>query len=219
MEQLTDQQQDQMLQCLTTEHTALQTARSATTFDSNGRVTLFLSTVSSAIVALAFIGQVSEVGAAFFLFGLVLFPFLLFLGIITFARTLQSSIEDNLYARGINRIRHFYVELVPSAAPYFVLSVHDDMTGTLQAMGVRPSPFQELLTTAGMVGTVNSMLSGVFAGLATWQVVPESIPIALVGGLVIFLLALAVHHRWQNVAWGRAEQRFTVKFPSPADAE
>jgi hypothetical protein len=46
-----------LLQALTTEHFTLQTARSATIMESNGRSALFLSTVSSAVVALAFIGQ------------------------------------------------------------------------------------------------------------------------------------------------------------------
>jgi hypothetical protein len=42
-----------LLQALTTEHFTLQTARSATIMETNGRSTLFLSTVSSAVVALA----------------------------------------------------------------------------------------------------------------------------------------------------------------------
>ena len=59
-----------LLQALTTEHFTLQTARSATIMESNGRSALFLSTVSSAVVALAFIGQVADVGQPFFLFAL-----------------------------------------------------------------------------------------------------------------------------------------------------
>jgi hypothetical protein len=47
----------QLLQALTTEHFTLQTARSATIADSNGRSALYLSTVSSAVVALAFIAR------------------------------------------------------------------------------------------------------------------------------------------------------------------
>ena len=44
---------------LTTEHFTLQTARSATIADNNGRSALYLTTVSSAVVALAFIGQLT----------------------------------------------------------------------------------------------------------------------------------------------------------------
>lgn len=66
--------QQHILQFLTTEHFTLQTAKAATIAEANGRSSLFLATVSSGVVALAFIGQVSQMGEAFFLFGLVLLP-------------------------------------------------------------------------------------------------------------------------------------------------
>ncbi|MBC8084847.1 MAG: hypothetical protein H7Z21_16740 [Hymenobacter sp.] len=103
----------QVLQFLTTEHFTLQTAKAATVAEANGRSILFVATVSSAIVALAFIGQASALGPSFFLFGLVLFPFLFFLGFFTFERVLQVCIEDLVLSSGINRIRHYYMEVAP----------------------------------------------------------------------------------------------------------
>jgi hypothetical protein len=73
-----------LLQALTTEHFTLQTARSATIMETNGRSTLFLSTVSSAVVALAFIGQVADDSQPFFLFALAVLPTLFFLGLLTY---------------------------------------------------------------------------------------------------------------------------------------
>ena len=93
-----------LLQALTTEHFTLQTARSATIMESNGRSALFLSTVSSAVVALAFIGQVADVGQPFFLFALAVLPTLFLLGLLTYLRLAQSASEDLLYSRAINRI-------------------------------------------------------------------------------------------------------------------
>ena len=55
---------EQVLQFMTTEHFTLQTAKSATVAEANGRSTLFLSTVSSAVVALAFVGLGAAVFAA-----------------------------------------------------------------------------------------------------------------------------------------------------------
>src|SRR5262245_9480747 len=124
--QLSETQQQQILLALATEHSALQSARSTTVSETNGRISLFLGSVSSTLIALGFIGQGSGSEELFYLFGLVLFPSLLFLGLATFARVLQSSIEDFLYARGINRIRHFYIELVPQMQDYFILSSNDD---------------------------------------------------------------------------------------------
>jgi len=125
------------LTVLTTEHYNLQSARFATISDSNGRASLFLSSVSSSLVALAFIGQAAQFGEAFRVFGLVLFPVLCVLGLFTFKRVLQSAVDDIVYDFGINLIRHFYAEMAPDATPYFVLSTHDDGTGMMRAMGAR----------------------------------------------------------------------------------
>jgi hypothetical protein len=83
-----------LLQALTTEHFTLQTARSATIMETNGRSALFLSTVSSAVVALAFIGQVADVGQPFFLFALAVLPTLFLLGLLTYLRLTQSATDS-----------------------------------------------------------------------------------------------------------------------------
>jgi len=159
--------QEQILQFLTTEHFTLQTAKSATVAEANGRATLFLSSVSSAVVALAFIGQVSGIGATFFIFGLVLFPSLVFLGFVTFERAIQTAIENMLLSRGINRIRHYYIETAPEVKKYFMQSANDDVGGALYNMGIVPnnSAWQHFVTNAGMISVINSILAGVFSGI------------------------------------------------------
>ena len=125
-----------LLQALTTEHFTLQTARSATIMESNGRSALFLSTVSSAVVALAFIGQVADVGQPFFLFALAVLPTLFLLGLLTYLRLAQSASEDLLYSRAINRIRRYYLDLDPAAPSWFLLGGHDDIHGVMANMGL-----------------------------------------------------------------------------------
>jgi hypothetical protein len=110
-----------LLQALTTEHFTLQTARSATIIKTNGRSALFLSTVSSAVVALAFIGQVADVGQPLFLFAFAVLPALFLLGLLTYLRLAQSAIEDLLSARAINRIRRHDLDLDPGASAFFLL--------------------------------------------------------------------------------------------------
>src|SRR5437773_586114 len=58
------------LTALTTEQFNLQTARMGTIAEANGRSTLYLSTLSSAVIAIAFVGQANELGDAFYLFAL-----------------------------------------------------------------------------------------------------------------------------------------------------
>jgi hypothetical protein len=103
----------QLVTIMTTEHYTLQTGRSITTAETNGRSSLFVGAVSSGLIALTFVGQIAHLGTAFFVFSLVVLPTLLFMGLITFERVLQAGSVDVIYARGINRIRHLYLEYAP----------------------------------------------------------------------------------------------------------
>jgi hypothetical protein len=208
--------QAHIVQCLTTEHFTLQTGRAMTVADASGRSGLFLSTISSTLIALAFIGQLSHLGTDFFLFALVLFPSLLFLGLVTFERVLQSAIEDSVCMRGINRIRHFYVELAPLVKDYFILSIHDDEAGAHGDMQMQMSWWQLFLTTAGMVAVIDSLLASAFAGLLLYQFFALPLLPCLNAAMVIFLVVLVTHQRYQWRRWRRADQHLNVLFPSDA---
>jgi hypothetical protein len=56
----------QLVSIMTTEHYNLQTGRSITTAETNGRSTLFVGAVSSGLIALTFVGQIAHLGTAFF---------------------------------------------------------------------------------------------------------------------------------------------------------
>ena len=58
----------------TTEHFNLQTARAVTVSEANGRAGIYLAALSSNLIALAFIGQMSRLGTAFYAFALILLP-------------------------------------------------------------------------------------------------------------------------------------------------
>ena len=64
----------ELLTALTTEHFTLQGARSQATSESSSRAALYVSAVSSTLVALGFIGQISAVGNVFTLFALTALP-------------------------------------------------------------------------------------------------------------------------------------------------
>src|SRR3954466_3048766 len=141
----------------TTEHFNLQTARAATVSEANGRATIYLAALSSGLIALAFIGQMSRLGPAFYAFALIVLPVLAFIGVVTFERLVQSSLEDIAYAQRIGRLRNFYLTLAPELAPY-VLVVHDAARRSTHGAGPRPTAQQLTLTTAGMIAVVNSVV-------------------------------------------------------------
>ena len=178
---------DRLLLALTTEHFTLQTARSATISESNGRVMIFLSTLSSCVVALAFVGQSTSFGTTFYVFVFTLFPAVLIVGFATFMRALQVSVEDAYFAIAINRIRQHYVELHPDAAELFVLPTTAGITAIRpEALNKKPSRIQALFTAAGMVACVESIVAGVFAALIVDRVVEHGTA-AVVTGVVVTL--------------------------------
>src|SRR4051794_17494812 len=50
----------------TTEHFNLQTARALTVSEANGRASIYLAALPGNLIALAFVGQMSRLGAAFY---------------------------------------------------------------------------------------------------------------------------------------------------------
>src|SRR5262249_3766730 len=156
---------------------------------------IYLAAVSSNLVALAFIGQVSRLGATFYAFGLILLPVLAFVGVVTFLRLVQSSIEDIAFAQRIARLRAFYVAPAPELEPY-VLGVRGAGGGAVPpARRLAPSGWQLRLATAGMVGVVNSVVVAGGAGLLLRALGVASLPITIGFCVAIGTAALSLHHR------------------------
>jgi len=214
---LSDDQRQKMLQFMATEHSVLQAGRSATIFETGGRTAVFLGTVSSTLIALAFVGQISGLGTAFFAFALVLLPTLFFLGLATFERTMQLQVEDYIYAVGMSRIRHLYVETVPQAEKYFVGSIHDDFATTMSptVFGMPVSvAWQSLLTVPGAIAMVNSVIVGSFAGLLVRATFVESVALSVGVGIAAFVVSVSLQRRHQIARWHQIEQRLPALFPS-----
>src|SRR5918994_641225 len=127
---------EQLLTALSTEHFTLQGARSQTMSESSARASVYVFSVSSALVALGFVGQTSDVGDAFNAFALTVLPTLYLLGSVTFVRLVECGLEDFRYGMAINRIRHYYQEVAGDRADLFLLSGHDDGTGVFANMGL-----------------------------------------------------------------------------------
>ena len=83
----------QLVSIITTEHYNLQTGRSMTIAEANGRSSLFVGAVSSGLIALTFVGQISHLGTAFFVFSLVVIPTLVFMGLITLSACCNRAVQ------------------------------------------------------------------------------------------------------------------------------
>jgi hypothetical protein len=80
---------------------------------------LYVGALPSTVIAIAFVGQASELGDAFHLFALALLPPVFPLGVFSYLRLVQTSIEDMVYAVGTFRIRQYFQSLDAAAVPFF----------------------------------------------------------------------------------------------------
>jgi hypothetical protein len=186
---------------VTTEHFVLQGARAATVAESNGRASMFLAAVSGGLVALGLVATASSLGAAFFAFGLVLLPTLAFVGLVTFGRTLHSSIEDTEYARRIALLRGYYFEHAPEIARYLLSVAPAERVLVQRVPGDR---WQGYRTVAGMVAVITAVLAGSTAALAAILIFDHSLAAAVISGAAVALPVTIAMIRHQDSAWDRA---------------
>jgi hypothetical protein len=171
-----------------TEHFNLQTARALTVSEANGRASIYLAALSSNLIALAFIGQMSRLGTAFYAFALILLPVLAFVGTVTFLRLVQSSVEDIAYAQRIALVRSYYLRIAPELEPYLVVLRAAPFSGA-------PGSWQLALTAAGMVAVVNSVVMAACAGLVLVAAGVHSVAIPLAVGALVGAGAFSLHER------------------------
>ena len=145
---------------LLTEHFVLESARGITVSESTGRSSLYLMSLSSSLVAFGFLATTPY--ALGFL--AVIVPVVFVLGIFTYERLIQTSLEDVAALAAIQRIRRYYMTLLPEADHYFDVPggiVPNEMLEIGQ-QGYRRGVF---FTVSSAIGIVNSMVAG--AGITT----------------------------------------------------
>jgi hypothetical protein len=203
----------------TTEHFNLQTARAVTVSEANGRASIYLAALSSNLIALAFIGQMSRLGTAFYVFALVLLPVVAFVGVVTFVRLVQASVEDLAYAHRIALLRSFYVRHAPELEPYLVVADGARSAAPPDRVRVTPSAWQLTLTVAGMVAVVNSVVVAACAGLVLDAAGVDSLAITVAAGAVVgssvFVAHERHHRRARDASDPEAVDRAAIVLPPP----
>jgi hypothetical protein len=185
-----DQRVDpQLLTALTTEHFVLQTARGSTIGEANGRASIYLGALSSALIALGF---VADQPGTFRVFAAVVLPAVLLLGWFTFVRMVQTSVENVLYLTRIQRIRRWYAQLATDAAWFADVArpPGDEAAAALTTTGMRPGRLQMLFTAAAMVAALNSIVLGTAICLLLRAVEAAPLAAAVVTGAALGAAAL-----------------------------
>lgn len=184
------------MSALVTEHFVLQSLASSTIGESGSRSALYLSTLSSGLVAIGFASSNPAVLAAL---AFTVFPTIFLLGCFTVVRLVDTSIENITAQQRIELIRSHYTSL-HSTAPSFFVREGDPRTAV---MGVRYSAWSILFTMASMVGVVNSVLAGAGTALALSVGTGTGTRAATGAGVLIGLLVLAVTLAYQRRRFGK----------------
>jgi hypothetical protein len=205
------------LQILSTEHWSLLASRNLAWNETFSRTGIFLTALSGAIVALALVAQATAFGEGFRLFGLVILPVVLFIGVGTSFRLDSSSYHDVICIIGMNRIRKAYLDLAPDLEPYFVMARTDDFKGIETTMAVMPGQstlMAVMAATPWLVSVLNSLLAGAIGALLAVQLGAVA-GLAVAIGVGLFLAALAVHGLYTRRVLGRLMANYRPMFPGP----
>jgi hypothetical protein len=204
-----------LLTALTTEHFTLQGARAQTMSESSARASLYVFSVSSSLVALGFVAQVSNVGYVFDVFAFTVLPTLYLLGSVTFVRMVECGAEDFLYGLAINRIRGYYKELAGDRADLFLLSGHDDGRGVFANMSLGPERRSPLFAFSSAVAVINGVVGGTAVAIALGALADASLGLAAAAGATVAIASTVrwIRHALRLLAAGAVEVE--PLFPSP----
>jgi hypothetical protein len=206
----------QLLTALSTEHFTLQGARSQTMSESSARASVYVFSVSSTLVALGFIGQLSDVGDVFNAFALTVLPTLYLLGAVTFVRLVECGAEDFRYGLAINRIRHYYEEVAGDRSNLFLLSGHDDGAGVFANMGLPPEGRKPFFAFSTAIAVINSVVGGSAAAIALGAFVDASLGLAASAGGAMAIVSVVAWLRYADRLLEAGAAETAPLFPSPS---
>ena len=209
------------LQILATEHWSLLATRSLTYMESLGRVSMFLTILSGAVIALALVAQADRFGTAFIAIAIFMLTVVCLTGVFTVARLQALNRDDFRWVLAMNRLRNAYLDLHPELEPHFTTGSHDDLRGALQTLGIDPvgadrlgSMFHGLQTLPGMLSLIVASVGGAIGGLvaAGFGAAPV---VVLLCGLAAFVLAALGMVVWLSRSVRQLSPGLEARFPSP----
>jgi hypothetical protein len=180
----------EFMSALVTEHFVLQSTSSATISESGSRVAIYLSALSSGLVAIGFSSTSHRALAAL---AFTVLPTVFVLGLFTIVRLIETSVANIISQRRMELISEYYASLSPIGARYFAPA--GPVTGNRP---VRYGRWSFLFTMASMVIVVNSVLGGATAALVGVLAIHASIAASTVAGIIVGLALLALSLLYQH---------------------
>jgi len=210
------------LQLLVTEHWSLLATRALTYNELLSRVTIFLSILSGALIALALVAQADHFGLVFTSIAIPMLLVVLFAGLATISRLMALNADDYRWVIGMNRLRSAYLELYPELEPHFTTSPYDDFRGALQTLGIEGatgssglgSIFHTIQTLPGMLTVIVAAVAGAIAALVGIAFGTPQFGIVLMAAAA-FVIVLVLMGIWGKRSFTRVSPSLAPRFPSP----
>lgn len=212
--------ESEALQVLATEHWSLLATRALTYQESLGRVNMFLTILSGAVIALALVAQADHFGPAFISIAIFMLAVVFLVGVFTVARLMALNRDDFRWVLAMNRLRNAYLDLHPELEPHFTTSPYDDLPGALQTLGIETSGADRLgsllhglQTLPGMLSLIVASVGGAIGGLVAAGFGGPPLVIIL-SGITAFVLAAVGMGVWGSRSVRRLTPGLQARFPS-----
>jgi hypothetical protein len=182
----------EFMSALVTEHFVLQGTSSATTSEGGSRVSIYLSALSSGLVA---IGFASSSHRALESLVFTVLPVVFILGWFTVIRLTDTSVANVVSQRRMELITTYYASIYPPSAAYFGVSP------AAPRHGVQYGRWSFLFTMASMVIVVNSVVGGAALALLCALAIKAAAPVPVLAGIAagLILLAAGLHYEHRRL--------------------
>jgi hypothetical protein len=178
------------MSALVTEHFALQSISSSTISESGSRSALYLSALSSGLVAIGFSSS-SRHNLEALSFSVL--PTVFVLGWFTIVRLIDTSVQNIVSRRRIDAIRRYYASIDPSHASLF-----ESDADAMGVIGVRYSAGSIFFTMASMILLVNAIVGGATVTLLCVLAGGVTPPLAIAVGVVLSVATLGLGLQYQS---------------------
>jgi hypothetical protein len=149
---------------------------------------------------------------------MVVIPVVFLLGIFSYERLVEISLEDVSALEAIQRIRAVYATTLPGAVKYFPRPTGPHGPNEMLPIGRRQSWVGVLFTTATTIAVVNSMVAGAGVAIVVVQTTSQPTPSILVGlgtaALLAVLHGLYQEYRYTSLRRFLHKSRDTSERPS-----
>ena len=206
---------DAILQALTAEHVAMQGVVTASVNEQQARASMFLLSVSGALVAIGIMTQTGE----FLLFAGVMIAALYVTGLLTILRLVDVGMESMQSEVTIAKIRRYYRTLGPPADMLFEEPLGRWPEGKLDSGHVIGELLGLLTTAASMIACVNGFIGGAGIALLLFHLAAASVTVSVVAGALFVVAQVAIASAYQlrriNMIVRLAEDRSLIKQHPP----